>query len=110
MIELPLNDDGRGPDDVADDGIYSNYFHPTEPGEYQFRTIVEGGEYEELRREFVEYIEVADIAETPARPYQAQTSLFGTLSEYGPLAGITLLMAGVGVAILRLLEGSEKKD
>lgn len=107
VIELPLNDDGRGPDDIADDGIYSNYFQPTEPGEYQFRTIVEGGEYEELRREFVERINVPYVVDTPARPYQTQTSFFGTISEYGPLAGILLLLTAVGVAILRLLGESE---
>lgn len=107
-IDLSLGDDGTGPDDVAADGIYSTYFHPTVAGEYEFRTIVEGGEYDELQREFVESVEIPYVVDTPARPYQSETSFSDMIGEYGPLVGALALMGGIGVAILRLLESSDE--
>ncbi len=104
IIELSLDDNGSGPDDITNDGIYSGYFHPTEIGEYEFKTIVEGGEYEELKREFIDHVSVSTVIDSPAKPYQSEASYFDIIQEYGPLAGALILMAGVMYTVLRWLE------
>lgn len=67
---IELVDDGSGPDDVADDGIYSAYFHPTTRGEHEFTAVIEGGEYEDLGREFSETVDVGSVVDEPIKPYQ----------------------------------------
>lgn len=99
---LTLYDDGSGPDDVAGDGIYSNYYHPTEAGEYEIRTVVEGGEYTELRREFTHAAEIETVIDEPIQPWEdrssdvespAEGSFFSNAMLAG-LAGSTALGAG----------------
>lgn len=86
---LELYDDGGGADDVADDGIYSNYYHPTEVGEYEFTAVVEGGEFSNLQRESRYTTQVGSVIENPVRPFEEQESSFPVLPALLGLGGVT---------------------
>jgi Mg-chelatase subunit ChlD len=103
--EIPLYDDGAGADDVSDDGIYSNYFHPTRSGEYEFRSAVSGGEFAELRREFEATVEIDTVVDEPVRPYEERaTGGTGGLTVFG-------LLGAILVAVwLYLKDDNEEED
>lgn len=91
--EIPLYDDGGGPDDVGGDGIYSNYYHPTEAGEFEVTAVVEGGEYTELERHFDDTVEIDTVVDEPIRPYEVRRgsrSLLDDPFRLGLLGGVTL--------------------
>lgn len=89
---ITLYDDGGGPDDVSGDGIYSNYYHPTETGEYDVTAVIEGGEYPSLEREFDQSIEVDTVVDNPIRPYERRggRSLLDDPFRLVLLGGMTL--------------------
>ncbi len=93
---IELYDDGSGADDVADDGIYSNYYHPTEAGEYEFTTVVEGGEFPNLQRESRFTAQIGNIIANPIRPFKKRdNSSFPTLTAllgFGALAAAYLYL------------------
>ncbi|WP_336327800.1 VWA domain-containing protein [Halovenus sp. HT40] len=68
--EITLHDNGNGADDVANDGIYSNYYHPTATGEYEFKATIEGGEYPNLQRESRHSENIETVVEEPIRPFE----------------------------------------
>lgn len=67
---ISLRDDRGGPDPVADDGIYTGYFHPEETGEYAFTASISGGEQAGLQRDFSRRLNVETVVEEPIRPYR----------------------------------------
>lgn len=72
--EVALYDDGSGPDDVPNDGIYSNYFHPTEIGTYQVTTVVEGGDIEGFRRRYRHTIDIDSVIDEPVEPWEDRSA------------------------------------
>ena len=132
---VTLRDDRTGPDPVADDGIYTGYFHPPTTGTWTLRAAIEGGSVDDLRREISRTLQVESTTETTIRPYTIRESASGdggsaataTPTTTGtetatpdadggsgglvPLAGgaALVLAAGAGVAWKTVLndEGSE---
>lgn len=66
---LALRDDGGGPDPVADDGVYTGYFHPTATGRWSFSVEFAGGEVPELNRDLSREFRVEQTVRDPLRPY-----------------------------------------
>jgi len=67
--QVRLRDDGGGPDPVADDGIYTGYFHPTTGGTWTLGAGIEGGSVGDLQREISRTLQVDSTTETTVRPY-----------------------------------------
>jgi Mg-chelatase subunit ChlD len=121
---VTLRDDRTGPDPVADDGIYTGYFHPPTTGTWTLRAAIEGGTVDDLQREISRTLQVEATTETAIRPYlnreaasasdgsaatatttAAETEAGtpdpdGGMGEMVPLAGgaALVLAAGAGVA------------
>lgn len=96
--EIRLRDDGGGPDPVADDGIYTGYFHPPDSGTYEFTVDVAGGDVEGLRRTFQREVTVAESVEEPTKPYadHSTTSPIDRVTDYAAPAGLV----GGGLAVV----------
>ncbi|ELY51738.1 vWA domain-containing protein [Natronolimnohabitans innermongolicus] len=113
---LTLYDDGSGPDDVSGDGIYTNYYHPTETGTFDVRTIIEGGKYDELRREFTHTAEIATVVDDPIQPWEDRSPATDSetdesLLERIPLAGVVGASAlGAGWWYYRNHAGDDADD
>lgn len=108
--EIQLRDDGGGPDPVADDGIYTGYFHPSTSGEYEFTVEISGGGVDELERTFRRELDVGRTVDEPTKPYRERSS-GGIMGDARSLVAPAGLLAG-GVAVLwsmlRMLSETER--
>ncbi|MFC4540677.1 VWA domain-containing protein [Halosolutus amylolyticus] len=107
--KISLYDEGGGPDDVSGDGIYSNYYHPTETGTYEVTAVVSGGEYPQLERSFPHTFEIDTVVDEPIRPFEkrsASSSIFDDPIKLAILGGL-----GAGAAwLFRSDDEDERTD
>ncbi len=108
-IDITLRDDGGGPDPVADDGIYTGYFHPPEEGTYEFTAQMSGGRYGSLVRSFRRELNVVSTRATPVRPYEPRDSGgFQDFRKYLAPAGIAGLFGVTIVWFLKMLREDDR--
>jgi hypothetical protein len=112
-VTLSLRDDGGGPDPVGNDGVYTGYFHPSEPGTYQFEISMDGGQVGDLSRTFSRRITTSRSIDDPAVPYQSRGAAgdlpgggenlpgAGLLGQFGPLIGFAGALGLIGLYFWR---------
>jgi len=103
--EVELRDDRGGPDPVANDGIYTGYFHPRRAGTYEFTATISGGDIGELERDFTRQLPVQNVVEDPIRPYRDREPV---RTEFGTGGGGMVELVG-GVAVLAGLGALAKR-
>lgn len=110
VVEIALNDDGTDGDPVADDGTYTECFHPQEPGEYSFTAVLDNGQYESLRRSHEQTVVVEDVREEPLRLYE-DDGLFDFF-DGGSIGVIGVILGGFTVTVLWMMRllASEETD
>lgn len=103
--EIELRDDRGGPDPVANDGIYTGYFHPQRAGTYEFTATIAGGEVGELERDFTRQLTVENVVEEPVRPYRDREPVSSDFGSDGgsmvELVGGAAVLAGLGTLAKR---------
>lgn len=106
-MEIELNDDGRGPDAVKDDGIYTTFFSLSQSGEYEFEAFVEGGEIDGLDRKMNKSIAIENDprVDDPIRPYldDSEETLFDSIERYAGPGAVVLTLLAVLVGGLRTM-------
>lgn len=106
-MEIELNDDGRGPDAVEDDGIYTTFFSLPQGGEYEFEAFVEGGEINGLAREMNDSLAIENDprVDDPIRPYldESEETLFDSIEQYAGPGAVVLTLVAVLIGALRTM-------
>lgn len=101
--EVELRDDRGGPDPVANDGIYTGYFHPKVPGDLQLTAQISGGDVDDLERDVTRQLSIDSVVSNPIRPYENRDpiqpdteSLLDTALQYAPFAAALVALVGAG--------------
>lgn len=109
--EIEPADDGRGPDAVEDDGVYTTFFPLSRSGEYEFEVSVTGGKIDGLNRDLSESMVIEDDPQVddPIRPYlnDSDETLFNSLDQYAGPGAVALALLTVLVGALRTMREND---